>query len=387
MSESLPQRIQRIGLIGGGQLGRMTVQAAARLGLDCVVLDPTPGSPAGQLAARQIEADCHNVDKIRELASQCDIITYELEDIHVDVLDELEQQGHRIAPSAQVLRTIQDKLRQKRFFQTHGIPSAEFMPIDAVALSSFAAFGFPLVQKTCRGGYDGRGVCIMHSPDDFAHHLSAPSFVERFIPASQEIAVLVARNQRGECATYPPVEMGFKPGHNILDILLAPANISDQLAESAVQIAEKTVDALQGVGLFGVEMFIDPDNRILVNEVAPRTHNSGHHTIEANITDQFEQHLRAIIGLPLGSTKTLSPAAMLNLLGAPDQSGRAVVRGLAEALAIPGVCLHLYGKKETYPQRKMGHVTILDENLADAAHKAHQVRDLIEIGVADPEGQ
>lgn len=221
----------------------------------------------------------------------------------------------------------------------------------------------------------------MRSADDFEQHLPVPSFIERFVPADKEIAVLVARSSNGECKTYPPVEMCFNTEQNVLDILLAPADISDKLAEAATQIASKTVKALAGVGVFGVEMFVTKENNILVNEVAPRTHNSGHHTIEANITDQFEQHLRAIIGLPLGSTQMLSPAAMLNLLGAPNESGTATTYGLSEALAIPGVCVHLYGKKNTRPFRKMGHVTILDDDIQQAKAKAQQVRDLIKIGV------
>ena len=385
MNKPASSTIQRIGLIGGGQLGRMTVQAAARLGLQCVVLDPTPDSPAGQLASKQIQAEHHNADKIRELAAACDLITYELEDINVDVLAELEQEGFRLVPSSEVLGTIQNKLRQKQFFQQHAIPSAEFMPIDTPTLADFSAFGFPLVQKARRGGYDGRGVCIMHSADDFARHLLVPSLVERFVPASKEIAVLVARSHNGECTTYPPVEMCFNPEKNVLDLLLSPANVSRELTQSAIRIATKAVEALQGVGVFGVEMFVTEQNTVLLNEIAPRTHNSGHHTIEANVTDQFEQHLRAIIGLPLGSTQMLSPAAMLNLLGAPNESGPAIVHGLAETLAIPGVCVHLYGKKHTRPFRKMGHATILDADLVAARQKAQQVRDLIKIGTANPE--
>lgn len=385
MNEPLPAKIQRIGLIGGGQLGRMTVQAAARLGLECVVLDPTPDSPAGQLALKQIEASHHDADKIHELASECDILTYELEDINADVLAELELAGHQVAPSAQVLRTIQDKLLQKQFFYQNGIPTADFKAIETPNLADFEAFGFPLVQKARRGGYDGRGVCIMHSTEDFAQHLPVPSFLERFVPAQKEIAVVVARGRNGECKTYPPVEMCFHAEQNMLDVLLSPADISTELADSARQIALKTVNALAGIGVFGVEMFVTEQNSILVNEVAPRTHNSGHHTIEAHITDQFEQHLRAIIGWPLGSTDMLSPAAMLNLLGAPNVSGPAVVHGLADALAIPGVCLHLYGKKDTKPFRKMGHATILHNDINQAKDTAQQVRHMINIVTAKPE--
>ena len=383
MSKTYPYPIARIGLIGGGQLGRMLVKAAKRLGCTSVVLDPVEDSPAGQIATRQIVGGYHDADRIRELAADCDLLTFELENIDADTLAELEAEGKPVHPSAQVLKTIQDKLVQKRFLAAHDIPTSPFEAADSPDPERFAAFGYPLVQKARRGGYDGRGVVVMHSPEDFADHLPVPSLIERFVEAEKEIAVLVARNTKGEVATYPPVEMCFRPGANILDLLLAPADIDAGTEERARAIAVQTVEALDGVGIFGVELFVTTEGQVLVNEIAPRTHNSGHHTIEANVTDQFEQHLRAILGLPLGSTDTLSPAAMLNLLGAPGESGRPVLRGLEETLAIPGVCLHLYGKATTSPFRKMGHITVLDQDPQRAKAKALQVRDTIEIGAED----
>ncbi|RMG32591.1 MAG: ATP-grasp domain-containing protein, partial [Gammaproteobacteria bacterium] len=281
------------------------------------------------------------------------------------------------------LRIIQDKLTQKQFLADNGIPTAPFEAVESPTPEQFAAFGYPLVQKARRGGYDGRGVAILKTPEDFDQHLPVPSLIERFVEADKEIAVLVARNTKGEVATYAPVEMCFRAGENVLDLLLAPADIDDATQAEAEAIAIKTVESLDGVGIFGVELFLSHDGEILVNEIAPRTHNSGHHTIEANVTDQFEQHLRAILGLPLGSTATLCPAAMLNLLGAPGETGRPVIRGLEETLAIPGVCLHLYGKGETRPFRKMGHITVLDPDRHRARAKALQVRDTIEIGAEE----
>jgi 5-(carboxyamino)imidazole ribonucleotide synthase len=378
-----PYPIARIGLIGGGQLGRMTVAAAKRVGCACVVLDPVAGSPAGELAGNQIIGGYHDADKIRELAANCDVLTFELENIGADTLAELEAEGHAVHPSPAVLKTIQDKLTQKRFLAAHGIPTSPFEPVEHPSTQQFAAFGYPLVQKVRHGGYDGRGVAVMKSAADFASHLPVPSLIERFVEADKEIAVLVARSTSGEVKTFPTVEMCVRPAENVLDVLLAPADISDGVRAQAEQIAVRTVEALQGVGIFGVEMFVDPQGKVLVNEIAPRTHNSGHHTIEANVTDQFEQHLRAILGLPLGSTETLSPAAMVNLLGAPGETGTPVLRGLDEALAIPGVCLHLYGKATTSPFRKMGHITILDHDIASARAKALRVRDTIQIGAED----
>jgi len=380
MSSSHPYPIARIGLIGGGQLGRMTVKAAKRIGCTCVVLDPVEDSPAGQIAAKQIIGGYHDAEKIRELASECDVLTFELENIDADTLTELEAEGHTIHPSSAALKTIQDKLTQKQFLADHGIPTSDFTEADEASLAKFEAFGFPLVQKARRGGYDGRGVAVIKSAADFATHLPVPSLIERFVEAEKEIAVLVARSAKGEVKTFPAVEMCVRPGENVLDVLLAPADLGAEVLAQANDIATRTVEALQGVGVFGVEMFLDTHGKVLVNEIAPRTHNSGHHTIEANMTDQFEQHLRAILGLPLGSTDTLSPAAMVNLLGAPEESGVPVLRGLDETLAIPGVCLHLYGKATTSPFRKMGHITILDKDIASARAKAMQVRDTIEIG-------
>lgn len=384
MSSVHPYPIARIGLIGGGQLGRMTVKAAKRIGCTCIVLDPVADSPAGQIAAKQIIGGYHDAQKIRELAAECDILTFELENIGAETLAELEAEGQTVHPSASVLMTIQDKLTQKQFLRDHGIPTSPFEAADELSLEQCRRFGFPLVQKARRGGYDGRGVAVMQHEAAFASQLPVPSLIEDFVDAASEIAVLVARSASGEVKTYPAVEMCMRSGENVLDVLLAPADLPDAVRAQAEDIAIRTVEALQGVGIFGVEMFVDLDGQVLVNEIAPRTHNSGHHTIEANVTDQFEQHLRAILGLPLGSTETLSPAAMVNLLGAPGESGRPVLRGLDETLAIPGVCFHLYGKATTSPFRKMGHVTILDHDIASAKAKARQVRETIEIGAEEP---
>ena len=377
--DAFPYPVARIGIIGGGQLGRMMVKAAKRLGCTCVVLDPTPGSPAGQVAGHQIVGDYHDPAKLRELTESCDVTTFDIEDIDAETLIELQREGRHIHPDPAVLAVIQDKLTQKQALAAAGIPTSPFVRVDDPSPEAFAAFGYPLVQKARRGGYDGRGVAVMRGPGDFPSCLPVPSLLERFVPAAKEIAVLVARGHDGDCRCYPPVEMVMQAEQNVLDMLLAPADIAPETAAAAERLAKRTVEALGGVGIFGIEMFLSMDGELLVNEVAPRTHNSGHHTIEANMTDQFEQHLRAVVGLPLGSTEQLSPAAMINLLGAPGYRGRPVIRGLAAALAIPGVCLHIYGKAASAPFRKMGHVTVLDRDLASAQRKALKVRELIQI--------
>lgn len=387
-ANSHPDRYQlpvaRIGIIGGGQLGRMLVKAAKRLGCTCVVVDPTPGSPAGQVSGQQIVADSHDPAALLELARQVDVITFDIEDIDVGILTSIAEQGHRILPGCALLAEIQDKLRQKQRLTELGIPTAPFAAADEVDDSSLERFGYPLVQKARRGGYDGRGVAVMQSASDRAQRLPVPSLLERFIAADKELAVIVVRGQDGEVRSYDPVEMCFRPGANILDLLLAPARVDAAIAEAARTLAIRTVTALGGVGIFGVELFLTAEAELMVNEVAPRTHNSGHYTIEACITDQFEQHLRAITGLPLGATDQLMPAAMINLLGEPGESGPPVIHGLRAALAIPGVSVHLYGKAETRPNRKMGHVTVLDPEIERAREKAEQVRGLLKIGGNKP---
>ena len=379
MEDVYPYPVARIGLIGGGQLGRMMVKAAKRLGCTCVVLDPLQGSPAGQVAGHQIVGDYSDPAKLRELAESCDIVTFELEDIDTETLITLEEEGHRIYPRPQLLATIQDKYAQKQFLRDAGIPTSDFIDMPQADAAAFAAFGYPLVQKARRGGYDGRGVAVMTDETAFARRLPVPGYVERFVDAEKELAVMVARNVGGECRVYPTVEMRFHAGDNVLDFLVAPANIDSETARRAEALAMRTVEAMDGVGVFGVELFLAADGGLLVNEVAPRTHNSGHHTIEACVTDQFEQHLRAILGLPLGETRQLTPATMVNLLGEPGYEGRPVISGLAAVLAIPGVCVHIYGKAVTKPGRKMCHVTVIDDSIDSACEKATRVKTLIKI--------
>lgn len=371
--------IARIGIIGGGQLGRMLVKAAKRLGCTCIVLDPTPASPAGQVAGAQIVGSYHDPDKLRELVEASDLTTVDIEDVDALTLLELEREGRTILPSPRLLAVVQDKLAQKRLLDDAGIATAPFIELVDTSPEHFHDFGYPLVQKARRGGYDGRGVVVMRGPEDYSKHLPVPSLIERRVDIHKEIAVLVARGRSGECRCYPPVEMCLRPEENVLDMLRAPGILEPAIAAAAEKLAVRTVETLDGVGIFGIEMFLSRDGTLVVNEVAPRTHNSGHHTIEANITNQFEQHLRALLGFPLGATDTLSPAVMVNLLGAAGYRGRPIIKGIENALAIPGVCLHLYGKAVTSPFRKMGHITVLDQSIDEAERKARQARDLIEI--------
>ncbi len=356
----------------------MMVTAARRLGLETIVLDPTPNSPAGQVASQQLIGGFRDAARIRELVSKCDVVTYDLEDVDVVTLAELEAQGHSIYPSPSLVAVIQNKLHQKQRLEAAGLPTSPFIPMDKPTRAAFAEFGYPLVQKAAVGGYDGRGVAILKCEEDFDSHLPVTGLVEKFIPAEMEIAVLVARSRDGYCKSYPPVEMRFRSAQNVLDMLIAPARISPKIDRAARELALKTVTELDGVGVVAVEMFL-ADGELLINEIAPRTHNSGHHTIEAAVTDQFEQHVRAVVGLPLGSTELLSPATMINLLGAAGRRGTPTIAGMGEALAVPGVSVHLYGKAECKPFRKMGHVTVVDSDLDQAIRKAENVRDLLVI--------
>lgn len=369
----------KIGIVGGGQLGRMMAQKAKKLGFTVIVLDPSPNSPAGQVADRQIVGSFSDAAKLRELVEQCHVTTYDLEHVDTRAMKDLAEEGHQIHPSPALLDLVQDKLVQKEALSRSGIPTPEFCRLDRPSAAAFERFGFTLVQKARRGGYDGKGVAVLRSKEDLPRALPGESLIEKFIDVDKELAVMVARGRDGAVRCYPVVEMVFDTRANVLDLLLAPACIPDHVALEAQALAARTVEVLDGVGVFGVEMFLSKTGKLFINEIAPRPHNSGHYTIEACVTCQFEQHLRAITGLPLGATDLMRPAAMINLLGEQDMAGRPIVEGLREAMSIPGVSVHIYGKQETRPFRKMGHVTILDEDLEEARKKALRVKEILRI--------
>ena len=368
-----------LGIVGGGQLAKMLTMEAKKLGFKVTVLDPTPGSPAGQVADNQVVGGFFDVNKLRELARECDLLTYDLEHIDTFALRTLEEEGAIIHPAPCLLEIIQDKLLQKKLLVRAGLPTPEFAAMETPNSRQMRDFGFPLVQKIRRGGYDGRGVVILRGEGDLPLALPDPSLLERCVAVEKELAVMVACGAAGEVRIYPVAEMLFDQRSNALELLLAPARISEQQAERARRLAEQTVKAFGGVGIFGVELFLTTDGEMLVNEVAPRPHNSGHYTIEACVTSQYEQHLRAITGLPLGSTELLIPAVMINLVGEPGSSGRPLVTGLRESLALPGVTVHLYGKHEVRPFRKMGHVVIVDNDLDLALTRTRHIKNILKI--------
>lgn len=369
-----------IGIVGGGQLGRMTILEARKMDIKVIVLTPEHPSPASDIADDYIIGSLYDEKKIKELASKCDILSYEIEHINVDVLEGIEKSGKVVNPSAKVLKVIQNKAKQKALFEEKGLPTSKWDYVKADNLQALInKYGFPVVQKSCTGGYDGKGVFVLKSEADIPNMIKGDSFFEEFVPFEKEIAILVARNERGQTKTYPLVDMEFDPTTNMCDITVCPAKVNKELEEKAMDIATKAVEALDGYGLFGVEMFLTKDGEILLNEIAPRPHNSGHYTIEGCYTSQYEQYLRAIMNLPLGATGYIKPNVMINLFGEVGYSGETYVEGLDEALGIEGVNVHLYGKRETKPNRKMGHITVLDENTDLALEKAKKAKNLIKI--------
>jgi 5-(carboxyamino)imidazole ribonucleotide synthase len=378
-TNSFPYPIKRIGIIGGGQLGKMSAMAAKQMGFYVTVLDEMPQCPASHIADAQIVGNLYDAEKIKALAKVSDVLTYEIEHIDTQILKSLHNEGYSIYPSPTVLAIIQDKLLQKQMLQKHGIPVPAFQVLNELTAETFSKLNFPIVQKARTGGYDGKGVVVLKSSADIDKALSTPSMFEEFIEFQKELAIIIARTETGEMAAYPVVEMVFDDKTNICDIVAAPAKIDDVITKKARQIALHAIESLDAVGVFGVEMFLTLNGEILVNEIAPRPHNSGHYTIEACITSQFEQLIRIISGLPLGITELLKPAAMLNLLGEEGYTGQPVIEGLSEALAISGLSFHFYDKANTRAFRKMGHITILDNDLDDALAKLELVKSLLKI--------
>ena len=368
----------KIGIIGGGQLGKMMTQEAKKLGFHVTILDPTANCPGAQVADEQIVAGWDDREAIKELSSKVDVITCDVEHVNVDVLKELENNGYIVRPSGHVLEIIQDKLKQKDLLSKAGIPIPRYKKLNSID-ETIKEFDYPVVQKACKGGYDGRGVFIIKNENDMENIIQTDSIVEEYIDFEKELAVMVARNPDDDIKCFPVVEMIFDPRANICDMVIAPARIKDELHEKAKQIGVECVKALNGVGIFGVELFLTKDDEILVNEVAPRPHNSGHYTIECCVTSQFEQHIRAITNLPLGSTELLTPGVMTNLLGEEGYEGPVILTGIRDALTIPGMSLHFYGKKITKPFRKMGHITVTDKNIKKAIEKAKKAKSLLRV--------
>ena len=376
---------KKIGIIGGGQLGQMMILEAKKMGFYITVLDPTLNCPAHTIVDEHIVADFEDEKAIRLLAEKSDVVTYEFEHINAQVLKQLEAEGKKVYPTATSLEIIQNKFTQKSLLKKDGIPVPDFMAVSSPAeiLAAGKEYGFPLMLKACTGGYDGKGNYVVKNENDCENGYkelgggTLPLMAEKFYPFIMEISVLACRAINGDIKVYPVAENIHKD--SILDKTRVPASISAKTTENAMNLAKRVMEVFEGVGMFCVEMFVDKDGNVAINEVAPRPHNSGHYTIEACVTSQFEQHIRAVSGLPLGDPSLVRPVVMRNILGEEGSSGKAVVEGADEALAIPGVTLHIYGKETSKPKRKMGHLTATAATLEEAEKNADMAKDFIKI--------
>ncbi len=371
----------KLGILGGGQLGRMWIQNALNYNVTCHVIDPDANAPCKNICDEFTVGDITDFDTVYNFGKSLDLITIEIEKVNVEALEKLENEGVQVYPQPSIIKMIRDKGVQKQWMKEHGIPTSDFLLVENKAALENLAWGLPYVQKLRKDGYDGKGVQIIRNKEDFDLAFEAPSLVERLVDFEKEIAVIVARNSNGDCKTFPLVEMDFHPTANLVEFLVSPADVSEYIAMKAENIAVKIAEELQLVGLLAVEMFLTKDGRILVNEMAPRPHNSGHQTIEGNLCSQFEQHLRAIFNQPLANTDAKYVSVMINVLGEEGHTGEAQYEGLENILELDGVYVHLYGKKITKPFRKMGHVTVLDENRNEAIRKARLVKDTLKVVV------
>ncbi len=369
----------KIGMLGGGQLGRMLLQKAADFSLNIKVLDPDPSAPCRSLADEFINGSFNDHDTVYAFGKSCDLVTIEIEHVNVEALKKLESEGIAVYPQPGVIGLVQDKGDQKRFFSMHNIPTAAYELIECRDDLLKVNLKFPLIQKLRKGGYDGKGVYKVLQASDIKNSFDAPCVVEEMVLFKKELSVIVSRNISGECICFPAVEMVFNEEANLVEYLFSPAEVNTEIETRARNLAIHVAESINIVGVLAVEMFLTEDDKLLVNEIAPRPHNSGHHTIEANITSQYEQHLRAILGMPLGHTDILFPAVMVNLLGEKNYDGIASYINIDEALSIDGVYVHLYGKKFTRPFRKMGHVTIIAKTIQEAKTKAEKIKNSLKV--------
>jgi 5-(carboxyamino)imidazole ribonucleotide synthase len=369
----------KLGILGGGQLGRMLLRETNNLDVKTHILDPSPNAPCKDLANSFASGDFNDADAVFEFGKGMDVMTIEIENVSVEGLERLKAEGVKVFPDPKILSIIKDKGKQKQFYADHGIATSPFKLVKDRTDAANKITEYPVVQKLRTGGYDGRGVQVLKSEADLEKGFDEPSLLEDFVDFEKEISVIVARNSKGDTETFPLVELDFNPEANLVEFLFSPAVVSKTSEEKAFELAKKVVDAFDYVGILAVEMFVTKDGEVLVNEVAPRPHNSGHHTIEANTTSQYMQHLRSILGLPLGDTSIVRPAVMYNLLGDPDHKGPVKYSGLEKIMEWPGVNVHIYGKAETKPFRKMGHVTITAETLDEARALAKKVQQTVKV--------
>ncbi|WP_410221360.1 5-(carboxyamino)imidazole ribonucleotide synthase [Pedobacter sp.] len=369
----------KLGILGGGQLGRMLIQEAINYNLTTLVLDPDTEAPCKNIANKFECGSITDYDTVYNFGKKADIITIEIEKVNIEALEQLEKEGKLVFPQPRVIRLIQDKGIQKQFFKENDIPTAPFQLVHGKEDILNSTISFPYILKQRKDGYDGKGVMRINGITDIDKAFEAPSLIEELIDFEKEIAVIVARNPNGDMRTFPMVEMEFNTEANLVEFLISPSTYPENIQQKAEKTAIQIATALNITGILAVEMFITRNGDILVNELAPRPHNSGHQTIEGNYVSQFDQHLRAIFNLPLGDTRTLANSVMVNLLGEKGHDGVAKYAGLEKVMSVDGVYIHLYGKKYTKPFRKMGHVTIVDQNREKAIEKARFVQDALKV--------
>ncbi|NVJ88287.1 MAG: 5-(carboxyamino)imidazole ribonucleotide synthase [Flavobacteriaceae bacterium] len=373
----------KLGVLGGGQLGRMLLAETQKYDIHTSILDGSANAPCAEICNTFVQGDLLDFDAVYNFGKTVDLLTIEIERVNIEALDKLEQEGLTIYPKPKDLRIIQSKARQKNFYIDHNIPTAPFSHFaykeELYHNIENSILNFPFVWKAARFGYDGKGVKIVRDFSDLESLPNVECITEKLIPFKNELAVIVARNANGETTTYPVVEMEFHPEANQVEYVICPARIDATVAEKARATALKIVEKLDFIGLLAVEMFQTENDEILVNEVAPRTHNSGHYSIEASYTNQFEQHIRAVLNLPLGNAESKVAGIMVNLVGEEGYSGEVIYENIEDVLKINGVTPHIYGKKETRPFRKMGHVTIVNEDVNKAREIAQKVKELIKV--------
>lgn len=369
----------KLGILGGGQLGRMLIQEAINFNVNVHVLDPDKNAPCRNLCNQFVHGPLDDYDTVYGFGKGLDMVTIEIEKVNVDALEKLEEEGVVVYPQSRVIRLIQDKGLQKQFFKQNDIPTAPFQLISSKENLANTTIPLPYIQKLRKDGYDGRGVKKIGNESDIDTAFEAPSLVEQWIDFEKELAIIVSRNDSGDVAVFPCVEMEFNPEANLVEFLISPSTLPFDTQQRAELLAKKIAEDLQIVGLLAVELFLTRDGQLLVNELAPRPHNSGHQSIEGNFTSQFAQHLRAIFDLAPGNTATRTNAVMVNLLGEAGHEGLARYEGIEDILAMEGVYLHLYGKKFTKPFRKMGHVCIVNEDRERAVAVARAVQQTLKV--------
>ena len=372
-----------IGVLGGGQLGKMLIQAANPLSIPIHILDPNPNCPASKWTQHFTVGDFRDYDIVYQFGQTVDILTIEIEQVNIEALLQLQKEGKTVHPNPAKVQIIQDKGLQKAFFTKHQIATSDYQlfsnkeaVLEAIEVGKLT---LPFVQKLRQFGYDGRGVQVIRKEAELTKLFEEPSLVEDLVDIEKELSVIVTQDAKGEIVCFDAVEMEFNPTANLVEFLFSPANISSTIAEKAEQLAIEVSEAFNIQGVLAVELFLTPKGEVLVNEVAPRPHNSGHHSIEACYTSQYQQHLRSILGLPLGNTELKMPSVMVNLLGEANHTGFAKYEGLPQCLEMKGVYVHLYGKEITKPFRKMGHITILDPDLETAKQKARKISSLFRV--------